>query len=94
MDNQSTHGSLRPEVSPEPTTVNNYLLCATPAFGHVAPMIAIGQHLVSQGHRVRMLTGSRFADKVAAAGMEHISLPVEADFDDRVLDERFSEGQH
>jgi len=73
--------------------MNNYLLCATPAYGHVAPMIAIGQHLVSQGHRVRMITGSRFAESVRAAGMEHISLPAEADHDDRELSTIFAEGQ-
>jgi len=73
--------------------MNNYLLCATPAYGHVAPMIAIGQYLVGQGHRVRMITGSRFADKVTAAGIEHISLPAEADFDDRDLPALFAEGQ-
>ena len=74
--------------------MSNYLLCATPAYGHVAPMVAIGRHLVGAGHQVRMLTGSRFADLVEAAGMEHISLPVEADYDDRNLAEEFKDGAH
>jgi len=74
--------------------VSNYLLCATPAYGHVAPMVTIGKHLVGAGHRVRMLTGSRFVDMVEAAGMEHISLPEEADYDDRNLAEQFKDGAH
>jgi MGT family glycosyltransferase len=47
-------------------------------------MRTIGGHLVERGHRVIMLTGSRFAAQVAAAGMEPRSLPAGADFDDRV----------
>lgn len=38
----------------------SYLLCSTPIQGHVAPMLAIGQHLVARGHAVTMITGSRF----------------------------------
>jgi len=57
-------------------------------------MITIGRHLVGAGHRVRMLTGSRFDEMVEAAGMEHISLPEEADYDDRNLAERFDDGSH
>ncbi|MCU1344625.1 MAG: glycosyl transferase [Acidimicrobiia bacterium] len=63
--------------------MSNVLMCATPVYGHVAPMITIGGHLVDSGHRVRMLTGSRFAAAVTAAGMEHIALPPACDFDDR-----------
>lgn len=65
--------------------MNSYLLCATPVYGHVAPMLTVGQHLVERGHHVRMLTGHRFAGAVTAAGMEHITLPAECDYDDRDL---------
>ena len=71
--------------------MSNFLLCASPIYGHVAPMITIGRHLVGAGHRVRMITGSRFADIVTAAGMEHIALPAGADFDDRNVAETFPE---
>src|SRR6476620_5101318 len=74
--------------------MSSFLLCATPAYGHVAPMITIGRHLVGAGHRVRMLTGSRFADAVAAAGMEHVSLPAEADYDDRDMSATLQGGEH
>jgi UDP:flavonoid glycosyltransferase YjiC (YdhE family) len=63
--------------------MSTYLLCATPVYGHVAPMIVVGRHLVEAGHRVRMLTGARFAGAVTAAGIEHVVLPAGADYDDR-----------
>ena len=63
--------------------MSSYLLCSTPNYGHVAPMIAIGAHLTGAGHRVQLLTGSRFAAVAAAVGVEHVSLPAGADFDDR-----------
>ncbi len=52
-------------------------------------MITIGKQLVSDGSTVVMLTGSRFRERVQQAGLEHISLPVSSDFDDRDLDGQF-----
>jgi UDP:flavonoid glycosyltransferase YjiC (YdhE family) len=63
----------------------SYLLCSTPIQGHVAPMLAIGQHLVSRGHGVTVITGSRFRDAVMGIGAEHRSLSGAADYDDRTL---------
>ena len=60
-----------------------YLLCSTPVHGHVVPMTSIGRHLVSLGHRVTMLTGSRFEDRVRASGMDFRPLRGRADYDDR-----------
>jgi MGT family glycosyltransferase len=57
----------------------------------VAPILTVARHLVGAGHRVRMLTGSRFARAVSATGAEFVALPEEADFDDRDLDAAFSE---
>jgi MGT family glycosyltransferase len=62
------------------------LIGATPVYGHVAPMLAIGEFLVSRGHRVLMLTGTRFADRVTAAGLEFHPLTGSANFDDRDTD--------
>lgn len=62
-----------------------YLLCSTPIQGHVAPMLAIGQHLVARGHAVTVITGSRFRDAVVGIGAEHRSLSGAADYDDRAL---------
>jgi MGT family glycosyltransferase len=63
--------------------MSTYLLCATPIYGNVAPLVAIAAHLVSTGHRVVFLTGSRFASAVEASGAEFVSLIGNADFDDR-----------
>ena len=63
-----------------------YLICSTPVLGHVAPMLGIGRHLVSRGHRVIVLTGSRFADQVTSHGIEFRALSGVAYFDDRDLD--------
>ena len=69
--------------------MKSYLLCVCPVGGHVAPILTVARHLVNAGHRVRMLTGSRFAPAVSATGAEFVALPEEADFDDRNLDEAF-----
>jgi UDP:flavonoid glycosyltransferase YjiC (YdhE family) len=71
--------------------MKSYLLCVCPIGGHVAPILTVARHLVSAGHRVRMLTGCRFAQAVSATGAEFVALPEEADFDDRDLDAAFPE---
>ncbi|MWB99690.1 nucleotide disphospho-sugar-binding domain-containing protein, partial [Agromyces seonyuensis] len=60
-----------------------YLLCATPFQGHVAPVLEVGRRLVAAGHRVAVLTGSRFGEDVRRIGAEHRALDGPADFDDR-----------
>jgi UDP:flavonoid glycosyltransferase YjiC (YdhE family) len=71
--------------------VGTFLMCATPVYGHVAPMLSVGRYLAGRGHRIRFLTGSRWAGQIAAAGMEHVPLPAEADYDDRDLEGAFPE---
>lgn len=66
-----------------------YLLAATPIYGHVAPLLAIGRHLTTRGHDVTFLTGSRFQEAVEASGARHVSLHGKADYDDRRLAEVF-----
>ncbi|SFR83015.1 glycosyltransferase, MGT family [Agromyces sp. CF514] len=67
--------------------MSNYLLCSNPIQGHVSPMIAIAHDLVSRGHTVTVLTGTRFRSAVEAAGATHRSLGGVADYDDRVMQE-------
>jgi MGT family glycosyltransferase len=45
----------------------------------VAPLLAVARHLVASGHRVRMLTSVRYADRVRAAGAVFLALPPDAD---------------
>ncbi|MFJ3672932.1 glycosyltransferase [Streptomyces sp. NPDC090106] len=59
---------------------------ASPFHGHVQPVLTVAADLVRRGHEVVVLTGSRFAEDVRAAGAQHVSLPPAADFDDRQLD--------
>lgn len=61
--------------------MSTYLLTCTPAHGHVAPLLTIARHLREQGHRVRMLTSARYADRVRAADVEFLPLPPAADVD-------------
>lgn len=67
----------------------SYLLSVCPIGGHVAPILVVARHLASAGNRVRVLTGSRFAEAVSATGAEFVALPEEADFDDRDVDVAF-----
>lgn len=66
--------------------MGTYLLASTPLAGHAAPVLAAAGHLAAQGHRVIVLTGSRFADAASAAGAEPVALDGQADFDERDLD--------
>ncbi len=54
-------------------------------------MLPIAAELVRRGHRVQVLTGSRFSGHVAATGAEHIPLPAACDFDGNDLDAAFPE---
>jgi UDP:flavonoid glycosyltransferase YjiC (YdhE family) len=64
-------------------------VCASSLHGHVTPMLEIATHLHAAGHTVRMTTGSRFRDRVEAAGVEFIPLTGAADIDDTDLDRAF-----
>jgi MGT family glycosyltransferase len=63
--------------------VSTYLICSSPIHGHVQPMLTIGAHLASRGHRVVFLSGSRFRAAATAQGLEFRPLAGVADFDDR-----------
>ncbi len=61
------------------------LIASVPIHGHVAPMLAAAASMVQRGHRIRFLTGARFAADVEASGSVFVPLPAEADFDDRIV---------
>ena len=60
---------------------------SVPIHGHVTPLLAAAAGLVERGHRVRFLTGARFAEAVARTGSDFIALPPQADYDDRTLNQ-------
>lgn len=66
--------------------MSHFLLTATPIYGHVTPMVAIGHGLVERGHQVTVLTGRKYAGMVAGAGLGFRPLPAEIDYDDADLD--------
>jgi MGT family glycosyltransferase len=70
-----------------------YLIAATALPGHVLPMLAIAQHLVNQGHEVRVHTASQFGAQAEATGAGFTAFEPAIDFDYRDLDKRFPERQ-
>jgi MGT family glycosyltransferase len=69
--------------------MSSFLICSTPVHGHVTPLLAVSRYLVQQGHRVRFLTGQRYADKVRGTGAEFLALPAAADYDDTDMNVAF-----
>jgi MGT family glycosyltransferase len=59
--------------------VRSVLLAAMPAEGHVRPVLVAAAELVRAGHRVRMLTGAAFQERVEALGADFLPLPPEVD---------------
>jgi MGT family glycosyltransferase len=68
-----------------------FLIAATAVPGHVFPMLAVSQHLVSRGHEVLVHTGSVFRERAEATGAQFVAFHPEIDIDYRQLDERFPE---
>ncbi|WP_067690751.1 glycosyltransferase [Nocardia jejuensis] len=63
--------------------MSRYLLCATPAGGHVHPVLGVASGLRERGHEVTVLTGSRFRSIVEDAGIDFRSSSGAADINDR-----------
>src|SRR6202035_566861 len=68
-----------------------FLIAATSIPGHVLPLLAVSQHLVSRGHEVVVYTGSVFRERAEATGARFVAFRPEIDIDYRQLDERFPE---
>jgi MGT family glycosyltransferase len=65
--------------------MSSLIIASIPAHGHVTPLLAVAENFVKRGDDVRFITGSAFADKVAATGATFLPLPAEADFDQEIL---------
>ncbi|GAA4971036.1 glycosyltransferase [Kineococcus glutinatus] len=61
------------------------MIAAMPFTGHVVPLLHVAEALAAAGHRVRVHVGSHFADRVRAAGAEHVPWQRAPDFDERDL---------
>jgi MGT family glycosyltransferase len=69
----------------------NILVAASPAPGHVNPMLSIAQHLFSIGHSITFLSGELFRDKAVALGFRFVPLSGKANFNYMRIDEEFPE---
>ncbi len=67
------------------------IIASIPAPGHLRPLLAVAENYVKRGDDVRFITGSLFADEVAATGATYVPLAVEADLDFRTVFDRFPE---
>lgn len=66
--------------------MGSFVLAASPIAGHAGPIIRVAGDLVARGHRVVVVTGSRFAVAALRSGAEFEPLTGVADFDDRDQD--------
>src|ERR1700742_1538439 len=71
--------------------MSSIVMASIPAHGHITPLLTVAENFVKRGDHVRFVTGSRYADKVAATGATFVPLPAEADFDDQNLLASFPE---
>ncbi len=67
------------------------LFAATPADGHVNPMLAVVRMARKRGHDVLFVTARHFASRIEAAGARFISLEQDANLDLRELEKKFPE---
>ncbi|KAA0083356.1 glycosyltransferase [Mycolicibacterium sp. P9-64] len=58
------------------------LIAALSPVGHISPLLAVAQDLVSRGDNVTVMTGAAHSDVVYATGAQPHPLPAVADFDD------------
>jgi MGT family glycosyltransferase len=73
--------------------MKNILICATPAPGHVNPMLSVASHLKKLGHHIIFNTGSLFRDRIEALDIPFVSLTGSADYDYRQINTDFPDRQ-
>jgi len=67
------------------------LFAATPAPGHINPLLTIATMAKARGHEVILTTASAFRSNVEAAGVRFVALAPAADFDLREIPKLFPE---
>lgn len=67
------------------------LVAASPAPGHVNPMLLVAQHLYSLGHSITFLSGKLFHDQAAASRFRFVPLSGKADYDYKRMYDDFPE---
>jgi UDP:flavonoid glycosyltransferase YjiC (YdhE family) len=66
-------------------SARQFLVCSTPAQGHVAPMLAVTRRLVHDGHDVVFFTTSHYRERVTASGARFVPLAPEIDTHDLMV---------
>jgi hypothetical protein len=61
--------------------VANIIVAAPPVHGELTPLLQLGRGLAARGHRITVLTGSRFRVTVENAGLGFAPLHGTADYD-------------
>lgn len=63
------------------------IIAAPPITGELSPLLELGRGLSGRGHRITVVTGSRFRAEVEDAGLGFAPVTSAADFDDRLIGE-------
>jgi len=71
--------------------MSRILVAASPAPGHVNPLIAIAESLSKRGHRVTFNSADIFRSKAESAGLHFVPLQGKANLDYHLLDRNFPE---
>lgn len=58
------------------------LMCSTPVSGHIIPMLAIAEQLISRGYSVCFVSGSGYRQQVEVTGASFVSVEGYGDFYD------------
>ncbi|MFD1720014.1 glycosyltransferase [Amnibacterium endophyticum] len=66
--------------------MSKILMPSSPIWGHIAPMLVVGEDLQRRGHEVVVLTGRKYEDAVRRHGLGFVPLPAGVDYDDADLD--------
>jgi UDP:flavonoid glycosyltransferase YjiC (YdhE family) len=66
-------------------TTRRFLLCSTPAQGHIAPLLPIARRLVDDGHEVVLFTTEHYRDKVVSTGARFVPFAPACDAHDLMV---------
>ncbi|HWI70917.1 MAG TPA: hypothetical protein VNT55_03110, partial [Baekduia sp.] len=69
--------------------MSRFLIATLPADGHLSPLLPLSGELTRRGHDVFWMTGSRYREKVTAAGAAHLPFIDAWDIDAGHLDAQF-----
>lgn len=58
------------------------LICSTPVSGHIIPMLAIAEQLITRGYNVCFVSGSGYRPQVEAIGASFVPVEGYGDFYD------------